>query len=622
MNNEILELMKTRQAVKPRNGDEYKEVNKAIKRKCSEAKEKWLNAECVEIERLSNRDAKDMHKKIRELTNRNQCSNSGCIKAKDGSVLLEKEEILERWSEYIEELFDDNRTALPELRKNISGPKILKSEIEAAINKIKKNKAQGPDNIVIEMIQATGDFGIDKITEISNEIYDSGKIPEDLTKSIFIALPKKPGATECELHRTISLMSHVIKIILRVLMMRARRCTRPEISKVQCGFTEDTGTRNAIFILRNLCERAIEVQKDLYVCFIDYTKAFDKVRHCDMLDILQELDIDGKDIRLIRNLHWNQKASIRIDGEYSRFSNIKRGVRQGCVLSPDLFNLYSENILRGLHDIKGLRVGGYNFNNLRYADDIVLIAESQEKLQEMLNVIVERSAERGLSVNLKKTECMVVSKKINNPACNITIGNQIIKQVNRFEYLGTTITSDGRCDTEIKKRIAIAKNAFSKMDKLFKDRKLSMKIKTRLLRCYILPILIYGSEGWTISATMNKRLEASEMWFLRRILRISYVDHVTNDEVLKRANAKRSLINTIRDRQMKFLGHIMRNKEIESLTITGKIDGEKARGRQRLTFCKNLSEWMGINEMRMLKVTRDREMWKIMTANALIEHGT
>jgi len=217
---------------------------------------------------------------------------------------------------------------------------------------------------------------------------------------------------------------------------------------------------------------------------------------------------------------------------------------------------------------------------------------------------------------------MVVSKKINNPACNITIGNQIIKQVNRFEYLGTTITSDGRCDSEIKKRIAIAKNAFSKMDKLFKDRKLSMKIKTRLLRCYILPILIYGSEGWTISATMNKRLEASEMWFLRRILRISYVDHVTNDEVLKRANAKRSLINTIRDRQMKFLGHIMRNKEIESLTITGKIDGEKARGRQRLTFCKNLSEWMGINEMRMLKVTRDREMWKIMTANALIEHGT
>ena len=87
--------------------------------------------------------------------------------------------------------------------------------------------------------------------------------------------------------------------------------------------------------------------------------------------------MDGKDIRVIRNLYWNQEAAVRHDGEYSEFCKIKRGVRQGCVLSPDLFNLYSENIIRSIEEVKGIIIGGYNLNNLRYADDIVLIADSR-----------------------------------------------------------------------------------------------------------------------------------------------------------------------------------------------------------------------------------------------------
>ena len=92
-------------------------------------------------------------------------------------------------------------------------------------------------------------------------------------------------------------------------MMRTRRCTKPEISQEQCGFVEDTGTRNAIFIVRTLCERATEVQH-VYLCFIDYAKAFDKVKHEDLFEFLQNLDIDGKDLRLIRNLYWEQTAAI------------------------------------------------------------------------------------------------------------------------------------------------------------------------------------------------------------------------------------------------------------------------------------------------------------------------
>ncbi|RUS77743.1 hypothetical protein EGW08_014502 [Elysia chlorotica] len=147
-------------------------------------------------------------------------------------------------------------------------------------------KATGPDNISVELLEALDDYGMDKITSLLNEIYETGQIPADITKSIFIALPKKPGATECELHRTISLMSHMTKlhrtislmshmtkILLRIIMKGVRNKIKPEIAEEQCGFVEGKGTANAIFILRNLLERALEVKKDVYLCFIDYTKA-------------------------------------------------------------------------------------------------------------------------------------------------------------------------------------------------------------------------------------------------------------------------------------------------------------------------------------------------------------
>ena len=233
-------------------------------------------------------------------------------------------------------------------------------------------------------------------------------------------------------------------------------------------------TRNAIFVVRTLCERAIEVQHDLYLCFIDYAKAFDKVKHEVLFEFLQNLDIDGNDLRLIRNLYWEQPAAIRIDGTIGKYKQIRRGVRQRCVFSPDLFNLYSENILRDLNDIKGCIVGGYNLNNVRYADDAVLIAGSERQLQELLNTVVYASLHRGLSVNIKKTQCMVISKTKITPTCNIHINNETIKQVEKFKYLGSIITSDGKNDAEIKIRIGMTKDAFQKMEKVIKNKNITI----------------------------------------------------------------------------------------------------------------------------------------------------
>ncbi|GFO27782.1 Egf domain-specific o-linked n-acetylglucosamine transferase [Plakobranchus ocellatus] len=156
--------------------------------------------------------------------------------------------------------------------------------------------------------KALDKLGIDLTTKLLSAIYNIGTIPEDLCKSVFIVLPKTPGATECELHRTITIMSHFTKILLCVLMHMSKSL-RPEISPKQFGFMPDKGTRNAIFTFSMLMERCIEMQKDLYLCFIDYSKAFDKVRHVELFLVLEKIDIDGKDLRIIRNLYWDQTAS-------------------------------------------------------------------------------------------------------------------------------------------------------------------------------------------------------------------------------------------------------------------------------------------------------------------------
>ncbi|GFO40389.1 RNA-directed DNA polymerase from mobile element jockey-like [Plakobranchus ocellatus] len=195
----------------------YKNLNRNIKIKCNAAKKERINQQCQEIEQKLNIDSKFMHAKIKDVSGKKiKCSSPGCTKSKDGTMLMEKKEILNRWSEYVEDLLKDDRCEKPKIKENVEGPTILKEETEAAIKKMKNGKATGPDNIPVEIIKALDNLGIDLTTKFLNAIYDSGTIPEDLCKSVFIVLPKTPGATECELHRAISFMSHFTKILLRV----------------------------------------------------------------------------------------------------------------------------------------------------------------------------------------------------------------------------------------------------------------------------------------------------------------------------------------------------------------------------------------------------------------------
>ena len=188
-------------------------------------------------------------------------------------------------------------------------------------------------------------------------------------------------------------------------------------------------------------ERSIEKCNDLYICFIDFSMSFDSVTHETLFDLLCKIDIDRRDFNIIHDLYYNQKAGVRINGETSDLFKIQKGVRQGCVLSPDLFNLYSEDIFEHIKDLKGAHINGENITNIRYADDTALLANSQEDLQALVDRTTNESKAMGLFLNVNKTECMLVSKSpVPDNSVRLTCNGKPIKQVDKFKYLGSTLT--------------------------------------------------------------------------------------------------------------------------------------------------------------------------------------
>ena len=181
--------------------------------------------------------------------------------------------------------------------------------------------------------------------------------------------------------------------MLKILQARLQQCVNDELPDVQAGFRKGRGTRDQIANIRWIIKKAREFQKNIYFCFIDYTKAFDWVDHNKLWKILKEMGISDHLTCLLRNLHAGQETTVRT-GHGTDWFQIGKGVHQCCILSPCLFNLYAEYIMRnaGLEEAQaGIKVAGKNTNNLRYADDTTLMAESEEELKNLLMKVKEES---------------------------------------------------------------------------------------------------------------------------------------------------------------------------------------------------------------------------------------
>ena len=196
-------------------------------------------------------------------------------------------------------------------------------------------------------------------------------------------------------------------------------------------------------------EKAKEFQKNIYFCFIDYDKAFDCVDHNKLWKILKEMGIPDHLTCLLRNLYAGQEVTVRSGHGVTDWFQIGKGVHQGCILSLCLFNFYAEYIMRntGLEEAQaGINIARRNINNLRYADDTTLMAESEEELKSLLMKVKEKSEKAGLKLNIQKTKIMA-----SGPITSWEIDGETVETVSDFIWGGSKITSDGDCNHEIKR---------------------------------------------------------------------------------------------------------------------------------------------------------------------------
>lgn len=612
MTDEILGLMEDRRLAKlNREFPRYRELRATIRRKVKEAKLQWVTEQCEEAEELLQlHDTFNFHKKIKSVTGTYRKQRLTALRNKDAELILEKDDVLREWKDYAKKLFQDNREDVVEEVRDLTGAPILESEVEYALKCMKNRKAPGADELPAEVIKCVN---IKSLTILFNRIYNSGQIPKDWLISTFVPIPKKPNAKTCADFRLIALMSHALKIFLKVIHGRIYKKCEAISGDTQFGFRKGLGTREALFAMKILLQQCYDHQQDVHVCFIDYEKAFDTIRHEPLMKILKEADLDSKDIQIIRELYWQQVAEVKLgEDQKTEIFEISKGVRQGCILSPILFNMYLEKIFSlALEDEEiGIRVNGTRVSNLRYADDSAIITENMGDMQRIIDKIDQIGREFGVRINVGKTKLMTV-KKNQTPENDLVINQTIVEKVTSFKYLGSTINTKLDCDEEIKIRCGMARATFQKLNKILLHRSFPLDLRIRVVKCYVWPVLLYGSETWSMKTKSMNRLEAVEMWTLRRMLRIPWTDRVTNAEVLERAEVDRELLNIVKKRKAEYLGHFLRGEKYEllRLILNGRIDGKRGRGRKKLSWLRNLRQWSGIYDVgTLLKMAKESRL--------------
>uniref|UniRef100_A0A670J2L0 Reverse transcriptase domain-containing protein n=1 Tax=Podarcis muralis TaxID=64176 RepID=A0A670J2L0_PODMU len=388
LSNEALQIAGERRQAKCKGDRErYRKLNADFQKIARRDKKAFLNKQCKEIEENNRMGrTRDLFKKIGDMKGTFR-SKITIIKDKSGKDLTEAEDIKKRWQEYTEELHqkDMDVSYTPGSVVADLEPDILESEVKWALESTANNKASGSDGIPAELFKILKDDAVKVLHSICQQVWKTQQWPEDWRRSVYIPIPKKGSAKECSNYRTIALISHASKVMLKILQGRLKQHVDRELPEVQAGFRRGRGTRDQIANMRWIMEKAREFQKDIYFCFIDYAKAFDCVDHSKLWQVLKEMGVPDHLICLLRNLYVGQEAIVRTGYGTTDWFKIGKGVWQGCILSPCLFNLYAEFIMRkaGLDEsLAGIKIAGRNINNLRYADDTTLMAESEEELKE------------------------------------------------------------------------------------------------------------------------------------------------------------------------------------------------------------------------------------------------
>ena len=321
-----LRLMDKRRALKAlRNSSEeseeseerYREAHRAIQREARTDKARWLEEQCASVgEGLNRNNSRKAYQLIKTLRKNFQPKLRN-IKNAEHRVLTDLKDILRRWRDYAKDLYHDEKNLTNEDRDQSPTLPILESEVEEAIRKLPKSKAAGIDDLPAELLKTDNQQMIKIVCQLCNKILESGEWSTDWLRTIFIPIPKIVGTMECAEHRIIALISHSSKVLLRILLSRMAETAEEQIAEEQMGFRKKVGTRDQIFNIRMIMEKAREFNIPLYMAFIDFKTVFDSVCHTAFWEITKKMGVNGQIITSIRKLYQNQEAAVRVESELS-----------------------------------------------------------------------------------------------------------------------------------------------------------------------------------------------------------------------------------------------------------------------------------------------------------------
>ena len=586
------------QSGRSREWETYKEKRREAKRVVNQEKrradERWGEGVARNF-----RERKKMFWKELKRIRRGDSKKEECVKDLGGVVLVEREQILGRWGEYFEGLLNvtDVRQAsviaveggmMPRMR-NLN-EEIESREVVAAINRLKAGKASGMDGIAGECIRKGGVAIVEWLVRMFNGCFESGCVPGDWKSACIVPLYKGKGdRRECGSYRGISLLSVVGKVYGRVLIERVIECTDEAIGEEQCGFRSGRGCTDQIFVVRQVCEKMLEKHREVFWAFMDLEKAYDRIDREALWQVLGIYGVGGCVLRGIQSFYEGSTACVRVGSDMSESFDVTVGLRQGCVMSPWLFNVYMDGVVREVKMRtlgRGLEMRTRNgqeweVSQLLFADDTALVAATEEELQRLVEefgVVCER---RKLKVNVGKSKVMRCSRGGQRLELSVRLNGEVLEEVESFRYLGSEICRSAKMSVEVEQRMKEGMAAFGAMKSIWRVKEVGMKAKKTLYESIIVPTVLYGGEAWGLKKAERERLDVMEMKCLRSICGVTRLDRIENVELRRRVGVSRPMGVRAVEKLLSWFGHMerMKGERLTKRVYESEVGGARRRGR-------------------------------------------
>jgi hypothetical protein len=463
------------------------------------------------------------------------------------------------------------------------GGDITFEEMKKAVSQMKNGKAAGVDGIPAEVWKFGGEGVLRVLHSFCEKVWREEVSPQDWKDAMVCSLYKSKGdRSECGNYRGISLLSTAGKAMARVLTNRLMDEGYHLIPESQCGFRRGRSTVDMMFCARQVQEKCIEQRVGMHAVFIDLTKAYDTVNREGLWLVLRKFGFPEKMVSVIRSLHEGTRAAVVMSGGQSEWFEIRNGLRQGCVLAPNLFSLFIAAVMleafEGLEIAEGEGVyvkyradGKHKLMNvtglaartktakalvldMMFADDMKIVCHTVEALQRACDLLAGAVKAYGLIISLPKTEVLSSSP---GPVC-ITIEGTQLKRVDEFTYLGGKMCTDGALDKEVLCRLQKANATFGRLwHRVWSQSDIRLPTKLALYRATVVTTVLYGCQTWATKRYHLAKLEAFRLRCQRKILGLRWQDLVPNVAVVEKTGLE-SLEVTIRRARLSWVGHITR----------------------------------------------------------------